>query len=532
MLDICTSNSVLTDAVFRIQMLDETIEVRSLPGVLSDLMADRVLDYPAIRHHHSHIIHMYFSQLMALVTEHSTPVTEDDFRDALLKLDARPETWQIFPKWGETGFMQPAFPDNIVCSKKFLKDNRCNSPSQIDFTWYSNRHIVKFENPGYSDIETWLWQLIALQTGAVGNGKGNYASFKINSGTSSRCYWSVYDRSWGVGRRVVEDARLINERLEETTSDFGFAKNEGATLMWTLPWAQSKDLVDSMVYPHEIDARCLEVCRRINLCRDSSGVIYALKAGSLNPRSSMARTKTNLFRRGVCGDIWTPVISEKDEEKALSLDSRGLVYSQLAKYACGIGSQDVTITPAPATNRGVDDPVLVVTGIAGGQGKTEGIFHREITFGRGQGDNPFSLPNAGEVAEVMILDAQIMLKALRYGTAAFLDLPVKKLPAAIDARFAKIATSQVDGIFFEHLEALFDDEDIARIKWVSALHKIGETVLEEVFDALQVSRIKKMRRIIEAQSAYHKIFWSTSEKPGFSAIKDAVLQSAEGYHHE
>lgn len=532
MTSIMRTNSVLTDDVFRVQLLDGSIVRKTLPGLMASLVADEVLDLPGVRQHHSHLVHMFLSQLMSLVGENGDPVTEHDFREALLHLEPSTHAWQIIPERGEYAFLQPAFSAEISSAKSDLVDQFSPSPSDIDFIWFSNKHSLKREMQGQTEIDVWLWQLVATQSGACGNATGKYGSFRMNSGTSSRGYWAVYDRSWGMGMRICEDARMINEGLSQTSDLHGFAKKGGIALMWTIPWIENSNTSPpAMLRAQDLDIRVLEVTRRINLAVDGSGVIFAMRALTKNPRTALAKTGREAFKAGVCGDIWAPVLHDKNGEKTFTPNAGGLPYDQLARLACAIGRKDEVVYPAPASRRQVEDPVLIAVAIAAGQGKTEGLYRREITFGDGVNDNPFLDASTGETAQAMVLDAKAMIRAVRQAIAAYLNKPVKNVPETIDNRYSALTTQQIDDVFFENLGALHIKRDGATEEWIHTLYAIGQNTLEVLFESVPVSRMKRMKFITQAESAFYRSFWSTKEKQGFHQWKEAVLNLGKEKHH-
>lgn len=534
MSSIIRTNSVLTDDVFRVQLLDGSIVRKTLPGLMASLVADEVLDLPGVRQHHGHIVHMFLSQLMSFVFEEDDPVTEEDFLEALLQLELSASAWQIIPERGECGFLQPAFSAEVPNSKEELKKQFSPSPSDIDFIWFSNRHSLKREMQGQTEVDVWLWQLMATQSGACGNSTGKFGSFRMNAGTSSRGYWAVYDRSWGMGKRIREDARMINDQFAQASDLHGFAKKGGIKLMWTIPWIENigKGTSPSAMLPaHELDIRVLEVTRRINLSVDGSGVIFAMRAVTQNPRCAIAKKGHETFKAGVCGDIWTPVLHGKDGEKSFTPSGGGLPYDQLARLACAVGRKGEIVYPAPASRRQVEDPVLVAVAIVASQGKTEGLFRREITFGDGVTDNPFLDASTGETAQTMVLDAKAMIRAVRQAIAVYLNKPVKNVPENIDNRYGALATRKIDEVFFENLGALHIERDGATAEWIRALHTIGQETLEVLFESVPVSRMKRMKFITEAETAFYRSFWSTKEKQGFHQWKEAVLNLGKEKQH-
>jgi len=499
---VATQLCVLTDPVYRVRTDGEARRV-SLPGLLSLLAEDNIEAIVGLRPHHAHSAHMFLAQLVSML-----PIDtgcENDWRNALLALEPDERAWQVFPETGEMGFLQPAFDSNA-------KINTSVSPSDIDLLVLSRNHAVKYEPACTSEIDVWLWTLAAVQTGGGFPGRGSYGTFRINSGLGSRSLWAIYDRSWGIGRRILEDARLIRNVKPEVTTDFGFAREGGLKLMWTAPW----DGV-SMLRASDLDASVVEICRRINLATSAEGKITCKTATSDNPRTVLAKTGSEEFLRGNCGDIWSPILSDKIGSKAYSMDGRGLPYDIVAYHAIGMAfGGNISVRAAPAVRRNPENPVLVIAGIANGQGKTEGFYQREVTF-RAEPDEDaiFDGPSRGDVAQKMVDEAKFLQSCLRRAVAVYIGSDVSD---AIDERFVGAASSQIDQIFFEHLDAVYMSNGAEQGEWVRALHAVGKSVLNQAVDQIPVRAMTRARQSILAIDRFEFLFWNDKKFP-FSAYR-------------
>lgn len=509
--------NVLNDQVFRVKTTDGSCEKRTLPGLLDLISKDKLDHIPALRTYQVHTIHMFLAQLISLLEPQIAKNGEAEWRDALLKLDDHPHTWQIFPEMGEYGFMQPAFP-----SEKGLKVKV--SLSEIDLLVLSKAHDVKKCAIHDAGVDDWIWQIVTLQTGAGYPGAKNYGVFRMYGGLSSRSLWAVYDRSWGMGRRIMEDALLVEDNAATTAETYGFAKTDGLKLMWTAPWAEG-----DMLKPQDLDQRVIEICRRVNLGIHDNGQICAIAGSSGNPRTAIAQSGNAYAMRGDCGDVWAPIVTEKSEEgtqtKSFKMDGRGLPFDQVARLAIGRTTRAEVTTPSKAVSRIVKDPILVIAGVANGQGKTEGFYRREITFGKSESTlGPFSLPSMGETAEAMILDVKKAQSALRFAVKIFAGHDISKsLNSSLDARIIGPFTNLVDAAFFDHLQDLNFGKEGARVAWIRFLFKAGSDHLEKAFTQIPVRNLKRMHRITQATSAFRGSFWSDKKEPSFAPWREEVL---------
>lgn len=505
-----THLNVIDHPVFRVRISGEVV-LRSLPGLMSDLSNDLVDDIVAVRPHHAHNIHMALAQLASM----TDLVTGDaaQWREALLAIEPDLRAWQVFPKSGEYGFFQPALSD--------LKSSKTKrSPSDIDLLVLPRNHSVKYEPATGMDIDSWIWTLIALQTGAGYPGRGNYGGFRMNSGQASRSLWAVYDRAWGVGRRILEDAVMIRENRVATAKKFGFAVSSGIRLMWVAPWDGK-----TMLRAAELDPSVLEICRRVNLQADDKGV-FAVVATSDSQRTWLANTKSEQFMRGACGDIWSPVLTDKDGSKCFSMGGRGLPYDLVAYHVIGLPfGANTAVQPAPATRRDVADPILIVAGVANGQGKTEGFYRREITFtaAGNAGASFFDDPTLGETALQMIKDAKHLQSALRRALRTFIGTDVKD---PIGERFVGSTSNRIDQIFFDRLLAVHHGPEKARYEWINDLHAIGLDALETIFNQVPVRGLTKTRQVVLAERAFRLEFWY-SDKASFRQYLPAEYAKKE-----
>lgn len=507
--------SVLDDAVFCYRDTKDQRQRATLPGLMEALSRDEVADLPGVRAHQRHTVHMFLAQLASLCGP-GFGKTAAEWREDMAALGPDEAAWDIFPAFGDHGFLQPAM-------RGEAKDpTLCRSLSDIDLLLLSTNHAVKREPVGLTDLDAWLWALVTLQTGAGFGGQMNYGGFRMAGGFSTRCSWAVYDRSWGLGARILNDALLIESRNAEVAEAHGFASTGGLALMWVADWPEGQ-----MLTPGDVDPAVLEVCRRINLQITDDGQVQALLRTSAKPRTAMAASKDELYMRGVCGDIFSPVVTRQDGSTAFRMSATGLPYNIIADAGMGSSSDERVMTPSPASQRVVDDPVLVVAGIATASDKmrTEGFFRREVIFGKAASDaGPFSLPTLGETAQAMVAEARRAVGALRFAIRIYMDLgATQRMPAPIEARTVGRLDARIDQVFFEMLMSCHAETPGARTEWVRVLHDLGRDHLEQAFQEIAVRQVHQMRQIANAISAFEGTFWSPNATPSFSACREEIM---------
>lgn len=501
--------SVLDDPVFRVILVDGQAERLTLPGLLAALAGDRVASLPGVRVHQAHTVHMFLAHLVSIAGP-DNGTEEGAWRAALLSVCDDPKAWQIIPADGEYGFMQPARPADKVSKKIEF------SVSGIDLLAdLAKAHSFKPESSAPQEDDVWIWQLVTVQTGAGFPGVSNFGCFRMNGGYGSRSLWAVYDQSWGPGRRVFEDARLMLEMMPAVIEEIGFSA-DGLKLMWLAPWPEGEALSAG-----DLDYRVIEICRRINFARNSEGAIHAKVGNSNRPRTTLAETekKNENPMKGYCGDIWAPVAIK--ERKAITMTGSGLSYDIVTRYACPPG--DGNIRPSAASRRRVHDPVLVIAGVANGQGKTEGLHLREIPLPQEKEGQCFDLTddNSIKAANKMVEEAGKVVTLIRQAVREYSG---KNVNGGFVDRIAARLSERIDDVFFEHFAEQASGKEDSHRNWVRFLFWSAEAILEDIFATAPVKEVKRLQRINSTLRFFRGSFWSEKDnKVKFSIHKEAIL---------
>ena len=363
-------HNLLADSLLRARLSDGAVEVLSLPEVYEVLAADRVSAFPALRPHQRHAWHAFLAQLGAIALhrtgQDTPPGSAKEWCSLLRALTPEfggDEPWRLIVEDpARPAFMQAPAPKGLGDHRR-----RVVTPDDLDILVTAKNHDLKQTVALEATPEDWIFALIDLQTMAGFFGAGNYGIARMNGGYSTRPCFGLAPAEGGVGAHLFHDMNAMLMGRSELLGAYQsyFREDDGATLLWLLPWDGSGSLDLRALDPYFI-----EICRRVRLRRQGDSII-ALTAGSKVPRISAKAAN------GDVGDFWTPV-SQKDG-KALSLSRASLRYDRLVKLLV-----EETLRHPPAMKVRVAGETrwqLVARGVAGGQGKTEGYYERtDIAF--------------------------------------------------------------------------------------------------------------------------------------------------------
>ena len=279
------------------QRLPETVD---LPTLLAAYADDRVLDLSFLRPHQRAPWHSFCVQLAALallrVGRDAVVADAAAWRELLRGLTADwPEDepwWLVVEDVTRPAFMQPPAPPGGGDPHR----NPIRTADDLDVLVTAKNHGVKQGIGTDASPATWVAALVLLQTTGGFLGAGNYGIARMNGGFATRP-WVGLVPSDGVGAHWRRDLTVLLrrrdwffERVEE------FAEADGAGLLWCLPWDGERSLgLD------ELDPWFIEICRRVRLYHDETGMIRARSIGS-----SAARVAAK-ERKGNVGDPWIPI---------------------------------------------------------------------------------------------------------------------------------------------------------------------------------------------------------------------------------
>jgi CRISPR system Cascade subunit CasA len=498
--------NLLDDALISVRRGDGSTRMLSLPKLFADLVRDEVVDYPAMRAHQRPAWHTLLVQLGALAAHRQA--------ESLLPDDAaiwRQWLLALTPQWpgGEAWALcadvleQPAFLQPAVTGGQLDGFKPTEFADDIDVLISSKNHDVKQSSIGRPAPEHWLYALVTLQTQQGFFGAGNYGISRMNGGFSSRPLFGVRPR--GGHGRVARDVRELLLRRAQTLADFPFYQAVGGhALIWLCPWDGTTSLSVG-----ELDPWYIEICRRIRLTADSEHTICAWVTGT-----SVARIDAKGMS-GLTGDPWTPIVADGAGWKALTAHSETMHYRNLVPLLFPRVEDSGAASRAPlqvVTERDEADGLRIsVAVVVRGQGKTEGLYEREIPVSRmtRRFFSPFGATDVGahvaqeRVADVALISRQVLYPA---ALAVFTGAPLAGERKRDDDTAKSRASSAVgeferavDLDFFEQLNLELehiDDESRSlsiRSTWLTDLTARARKVLEDTMQRAPSSAARRYR---------------------------------------
>ena len=509
-------HSLLRDRLIRVRLAESGVTGMSLPELYAEMVADRVLAFPALRPHQRHAWHAFLCQLGAIALHRAgsceVPESAEHWHDLLRGVTAEfadDQPWHLMVDNPETpAFMQCPAPTGLG-DYRGLK----MSPDDLDILVTSKNHDVKQTTATEAGLEDWLFALIDLQTMGGFLGAGNYQIARMNGGYSSRPCLGLALADGGPGAHLCFDMRRMlsgRDALLERYPDY-FQRDPAVALVWLEPW----DGTDSLDL-RDLDPYFIEICRRVRLTASEDG-IAARTAASRVPRiyAKMAG--------GDIGDFWTPV--RATDGKALSLSSVGFRYDRLAELV--LNEKAYRRPPAmQVTGEKGARWRLVARGVAAGQGKTEGYHERtDIAFTtataralvtRDKGDI------LARIATAQIEEVQEVIKALRFAVAVAAGggrdaNELTKSHRSHAGPYARRLDAEADASFFPALEERYaastgaGAEAVAscRAAFVQTLTHAAERLLDEAIETVPCPAIHRPRARARATSA----FWQRLRGP-------------------
>lgn len=465
--------NILFDPVFGVERPDGSRGHLSLPEVLRDLGAAEAVEFTALRPHQRHAWYALLTQVAAQVchqTDGRLEKSAEEWRSGLLGLTGgAEEPWNLVARWDtDPAFLQPPIGGKL---KLQGKDLETPDASALDTLVTGRRFEVQPDRIQKPLAEHWVYALAALQTGSGYSGRDLYGVARMRHVYASRVA-ITRAASARFGARFSRDVQLWLHERAELIRRYGLSEN-GHGLLWTLPWGGSKE---EMLEARYLDPFAIEVARLVRL-KEYEGRIVAdycpTKAPRISPES-----------RGLIGDLWGWHGSFKDgEDPALfALGENGWSVSVVVKllfgdaYAPAMSSFGLTGKPS----------VLLLEGVARGQGKTFGYHERSIPM-------PVDVSSAlgrdtdrarlGELAvEFLKIASEARLRVLRFGVLVLLGGGSARRVDRHDKRpgnYIAPFDREVDQVFFPALwEASREAEETWRPKWSRTMFEIASRAFE------------------------------------------------------
>ena len=497
-------HNILTDRLIRMDKSDGSRMEASLPEVYAALMANEVEAFPALRPHQRHAWHAFLVQLGAMAM-HNSGVTEppadaEEWLRIIRALTPDDEPWHLVVD----DIIKPAFMQPPASSEDKLTDYKSNveTPDELDMLVTSKNHDVKSAVAVASGYDDLILALVSLQTSEGYSGSGLFGISRMNGGLGSRPAFSVTP-STRFGIHVRRDIGVLLERRDDLLDNTPM-REEGADLLWTLPWDGAK--AESLLL-NALDPLYIEVCRRVRLRVGEGRRLHAVRA-----TSKAARVEAKALN-GVTGDPWTPV--DRGSGKSLTLAAGGFTYKRTVDYLIG-WERPILCEPTNAENRSSDTMQLVARAMVRGQGKTEGYYERTIPIRKKLGSaimrSGSGTDDLGGIANDRIKQVGTVQRILSHAIQVFLGRGESDKVSPEHRNLARPWLNRLDEIvdarFFEDLQTEFEEDGRAerqrvRNEWLKngVLDRARE-VLADAMDSLPCPEIERYKARVRAEGLF------------------------------
>lgn len=458
----------------------------TLPELFVAMAQDQVRDFPALRPHQRHPWHAFLVQLAAIALHRAGRTqpfaTPDEWRAGLLALtpdDPDGAAWCLV-----TPVERPAFMQAPVLAGLDSKWESKTAADEIDVIKASKNHDLKSQRMTRTTPEDWIFALISLQTQSPGDSGSYKESSRMDGGWGRRPGIGIVPPG-GYGCRWLRDQRILLSARDKISETFGLDQ-EGAAITWLLPWDGS---AHSSLMVSALDPFYIEVSRRIRFVYES-GAINAKTATTPSPRIKPVEG-------GLTGDIWSPIDSDKDGRKVLTVRPAGFGYRTAVNL---LVPGRFELAPAMKIQRS-DPPVgltLNMQSIAWGPKNTNAGYHvRDVRIGKKlaamlSAMKQLEIDRLAEISKSRVDQIHEVSWMLEQALAVLFTNDAqsesnKKNDSIKERakRFAQPFEALCDAQFFPELidEIEADDREVVREEWLLDLAKRAKRVLQSAFDA-------------------------------------------------
>ncbi len=469
--------NVLTDLVVSVSESERL----SLPALFAAMSRLEVSRFPALRPHQRPAWHMFLVQLgaLALWKAGRTELSRDSSVWAALLRGLTPDHAgdepgrMVVEDWTRPAFLQP--PAHGKPRRRPVE-----TPDELDVLITARNHDLKRTVARGAEIDDWLFALVSLQTTAGYDGNRSYGIARMNGGSSSRPMLALAPAG-GAKSHGPNPSEWWSRDVRRLLADRdGSPRGNEPALLWCLDWPEGEQL-----HPREIDPWFIEVCRRVRLVDNASG-LSAIRAGS-----GAARVDARAYHGNV-GDPWAPV--QVAGGKSLTLSAGDFGYKRLAEIMFG-GEWHVPLLAASGPDDAANDMVLVAEALARGKGRTDGFKSRAVR-----------VPNrvvrllrsvaAAEISKLQMEEIAAFDRALRDAVALFAARGTWEGVRA--ARYAVAAPARrrfdrvADRLFFPHLWRRLEAADGGEPE---VIERAGHDFRKALFDAARTELADSLRNV-------------------------------------
>ena len=522
---ITAGSSMLFGSLLREQLLNYRLRgtgeriAATLPEIFVAMAKDQVQDFPVLRTHQRHAWHAFLVQLAAIALHRSAQVepyeTEQEWSAALLALtpnDADGAAWCLV-----SPVNRPAFLQAPVLAGLDAKWEIKTTADQIDIIKVSKNHDLKAQRMIRASVEDWIYALVSLQTQTPGDSGSYKESSRMDGGWGRRPGIGIVPPG-GYGARWLRDLKILLSERNAISEKYSFNQH-GVSLAWLVPWDGAEK---SMLSVTELDPFYIEVTRRIRMICE----LNVLAAKTTTTPNSRIRP----FAGGLTGDIWSPIGSDKDGPKVITIRPSGLNYRTAVRL---LVPGDFEFSPAMKLQR--SDPTvglsLHMESVAWGPKNTNAGYHsRDVRIGK----------KLAAMLAVMKKNETDALAAISKSRVEQIDGVGWMLKQALMVLFTSDSDSRSDTVkeranrfyqpfdakcdsnFFPELIEEFeaDDREDVRTKWLRKLADRAERVLNAAFAAGPRSGQLRYRAQSAAVTCLNGLM--RSDKSKFPALAQAL----------
>jgi CRISPR system Cascade subunit CasA len=467
------------------------IGVFSLPELLHRITSEEVESFPKIAAHHATLFHSFICQLSAVVTSKhnggNLPENADRWREILLKeTNGEEKYWNLLSPLNEPAFLQVP-----LSSKDIEGRNLITSTGGIDLLFATKNHCMKMGEGSDATAESWIYNLIAAQTGSGYGGAGHYGSVRMRAGPTSRPFMGLIptkgkNLSINVSSWIMRDTKgIIKHRMTNDPEKLDQYAQPSVT--WMDGWDGNHGQIDI----DKLDPHFIETAKRIKLLSLNSDSTI----GCYIAKSSGRRIKVPENFHGDINDPWAPVeITNKDElaeQWIISPKKRRLDYKFIMDLVMDEGRYQ---KPFLADMDSDEECSLLIDYMGRGDGKTYGHFSRIINMPR-QILNAFEKPGVEETVSEMLQFISDMDRVARgsfslffYGGCHNARRKSEDVPPILRTKLGHLSENidrAIDKRFFFHLSRVCDEAKIGSER--TMLNAFKEWIAKIIYEETEIA---------------------------------------------
>jgi CRISPR system Cascade subunit CasA len=485
------SNNLICEPLIGIVSRGRGREEVTLPGAMALLSSRDDIEFTGIQAHQTHAWHAFLVQVgaLALHAEGSGEIEGDEatWAKRLRRLTkGQDEPWALIVEdLSLPAFLQPPVPEGTL--DNFSLEGE--TPDGIDILVTAKNHDVKTRRMARARMDHWIYAIVSLQTMQGYSGARKYGIARMNGGKGNRCGFACAAKDdWS--SRFIRDTSIWLNCRSTLIDQFDYMPDNGASLMWLLPWdgETSSPLA-------KCDPFFVEACRRIRLRLQAGQIrVYAL------PTSSRRVDST----KGATGDIWVPI--SRDESKALTVSGGGFTYKLVTEKLFSndwLPGGSMVVQAADG-----DTPIMLMEALVRGD-ITEGMYRRVLPMPRktrmlmqtAEGRQLLGRLARERVDVVALVRKSVLRPALTafvQGGPDELDYDEKRMDRWVD-HFEREVDHDFFSQLFTDIDASEGTQEERAIAWKWKVLALAKTTLDLAITQTPVPLARRYRAVAAAQ---------------------------------